>query len=155
MAQGFNTGIPFVLLASAARTTSTNSGNLKDTSTSCPVSDSLTFILNVTALAGNGTAPTLDVWIDTSWDGGTTWLTAYKFTRVSTSTATLRIDTRDTGLGVTEAGVQTSVITSTTGAVNSNTIIARDCRVRWEILAAYSGSATFGVFGLAMPPGTK
>ena len=150
-------GQPTILAAGGtARTTSSQTANLKDTANQIPASDAVAFILNVTALSGAGAAVNLDVWIDTSWDGATTWMTAYKFTRVTTSTATLRIDTRTNGKGLGEVGSQESVITYTTGALNTNTVLAADQRVRWEIGGASSlGSATFGVFALSIPPGAR
>jgi len=154
MSQQLYAGLGIPLLASAARTTSSNSGNLKDTTTNLPIGDAVSLYLDVTALAGTGGAPRLDVWIDTSPDGGTTWLLAYKFTQVSSSTATYRIDTRTTGLGAGEAAAQTSVVSSTTGSVPTSTVLTRDFRIRWETTGSNSGlTSTFAVFAIVMPPG--
>lgn len=143
------------LLASAARTTSSNSGNLKDTVNGLPACDAMALYLSVTALTGNQGVPVLDVWLDTSPDGGTTWFTAYKWSRVTSSTAVRRIDARTTGLGVTEAGLENNAAAST-GTCWANTVLTNDIRVRWEETGAnFSNSATFSVWAICMPPGTK
>ncbi len=155
MPNALSRAIVRTLRASATTTTSSNSGNLKDTANDIAVSDSCSFILNVTNLGGTPSAANLDVWIDESFDGGTTWCIAYKFGRVTTSTSTMRIDTRTTGLGYGEAGVQTGVLTTSTVTINQNTVLAEDTRIRWEIGGASSaGTATFGVYQVAMPPGS-
>ncbi len=153
MSEQIYAGLGRTILASAARTTSTNSGNLRDTTGGIPASDAIAVILNVTALTGAGPAVTLDVWVDTSPDGGTTWFEAFKFANVPTSTISLRIDSRSNGIGSTAVGTVSTVTTTGTAALNTNTVLARDQRVRWEILGATSaGSATFAVYAIVMPP---
>lgn len=147
-------GQGITLLASSARTTSTNSGNLKDTAAAIPASEAVAFLLSVTANAGGG-APLLDVSIDTSPDGGTTWFLAYKFAQVTTSAGLRRINVRTTGIGIAEAGTEASVALTTTAATSNNTVLSPDVRVRWELTGAASPSATFAVFAIAMPAGTK
>ena len=157
MATAVSRGVPIALLAAAARTTSSNSGNLKDTSAAIPACEAVAFLLDVTALSGTGSpAPVLDVWIDTSPDNGTTWFTAFKFAQVTTSTGARRLNVRTTGIGITEAGTEASVATSVTSATNANTVLAPDVRVRWEITGVTaSGTSTFGVWAIAMPAGSK
>lgn len=148
-------GQPTIVLASAARTTSSNSGSLKDTANVIPVSDSVALYLNVTALTGAGPAVTFECWVDTSVDGGTTWFTAYKWTSVTTSTATRRITCRTNGIGPAENGWECNAATSVTAVTTSNTVLAADHRIRWEINGATSaGTATFAVYALAQPPGS-
>lgn len=156
MAHALYRGQPIELLAAAARTTSSNSGNLKDTAANIPASEAVVFLVNVTALAGTGGAPVLDVWVDTSPDGGTTWFTAFKFAQITTSTAARRLNVRTTGIGIAEAGTEASVATSVTSATSNNTVLAPDIRVRWETSGSNAGlTSTFGVWAIAMPPGTK
>ncbi len=145
------------LLAAAARTTSSNSGNLRDAVGNIPVSDACTFLLNgttLTMLGGQGAF--LDVWIDTSPDGGTTWFLAYKFAQVTSSTYARRLNVRTTGLGIAEAGTEASIPLTLTTATSNNTVLSPDVRVRWEITGGTVGaSANFGVWVIAMPPGSK
>src|SRR5438552_10356644 len=83
-------GMPMTLVASAARTTSSNSGNLKDTTTPWPTSDNYSICLNVTAYSyapGTTGAQGFDVYIDQLLGDGTTWVRAQKFATITTSTA--------------------------------------------------------------------
>ncbi len=140
-------GIPVALVASAtlAFTSSTfATANLKDSLTPIPVCDAATFILDVTMMQGvvangsNGAPTNCLVVIDTSPDGGTTWYPAYEFTQVTGSSMQQRLDVRLDGIGITEVGANTSLgVGSTTAAValnssamNANTCVTRDIRVR-------------------------
>ncbi len=148
-------GQPIELLAAAARTTSSNSGNLKNTAGNIPACDAVTFLVNVTTLAGNS-APVLNVSIDTSPDGGTTWFLAYKFAQISSSTAARRLNVRTTGIGIAELGSEGSVALTETTATTTNTVLSPDIRVRWEINGVTTGATSnFGVWAIAMPPGSK
>lgn len=141
-------GIPVPLVASAARTTSGNSGTLKNTSTPFPVCSAAAIILDVTASSG---PTTLDVQIDTSVDNGTTWYNAYEFTQVgAVSTATRRLDIRDTGIGITEVASEGSIALSV-GQLKTNTVLTQDVRIRWVIAGT---SYTFAVWGIFQPMGT-
>ena len=158
MAKANYRGQAIQLLAAAARTTSSNSGNLINTSGNIPASEAVVFLINVTTLTIAGTSPAaaLDVWIDTSPDGGTTWFLAYKFAQITSSTAARRMNVRTTGIGIAEAGTEASVATSVTTATVNNTVLAPDIRVRWEITGGTSAaSSNFGVWAICMPPGTK
>jgi hypothetical protein len=158
MAKSLFRGQAIQLLAAAARTTSSNSGNLRDTVGNIPASEAIAFLINVTTLtiAGPSPAAALDVWIDTSPDGGTTWFLAYKFAQITSSTAARRLNVRTTGIGIAEAGTEASVATSVTAATSNNTVLSPDIRVRWEITGGTnSASSNFGVWAIAMPPGTK
>lgn len=161
MAKALYRGQPIQLLAAAARTTSSNSGNLINTAGNVPASEAVAFHLiwtTLTATSGATPALTLDVWIEDSPDGGTTWIPEFKFTQVTTSSGTLRINTRTTGIGIAEVGTIAVTTSNATAALNTNTVLAPDQRVRWEIAGA-GGAATyssnFAVFAVAMPPGTK
>jgi hypothetical protein len=149
MGQLFN-GMPVTLLASAARTTSSNTGNLKNTTANFPVCEAAALILDVTALAGVS-GVTLDVFIDTSIDGGTTWYPAYEFTNIASSTLTRRLDIRDTGIGVTEVGADTSLAV---GSIKGNTVVTADNRIRWALNGS-GATGTFAVYGIFQPMGTR
>lgn len=149
--QLFN-GIPVPLVSSAARTSSGNSGNLKNTATNIPIFNAAAIILDVTAQSG--TSPTLDVSIETSVDGGTTWYTAFMYAQITTSTPQIRLDIRDTGIGFTEVGAVTTITSSVTTAINQNTVLTADNRVRWQI-GGTSPSYTFAVWGIFAPLGTQ
>jgi len=157
MAKANYRGQAIQLLAAAARTTSSNSGNLRDTTGNIPASEAVVFLVNVTTLTTSGppTAAALDVWIDTSPDGGTTWFLAYKFAQITSSTAARRLNVRTTGIGIAEAGTEASVATSVTSATSNNTVLSPDIRVRWEITGGTNSSSNFGVWAIVMPPGTK
>jgi hypothetical protein len=144
-------GIPIPLVASAAMTTSSNSGNLKNTALAFPVCDAATIILDVTSLTG-GFGATLDVDIQTSPDGGTTWYTAYEFANVSTSTAQRRLNIRDTGIGQTEAGTEGDI--KTVAAINANVVMTQDIRIRWRPNTS-GAAATFAVWGIFQILGTR
>ena len=158
MAQALYRGQAIQLLAAAARTTSSNSGNLINTAGNIPASEAVVFLVNVTTLAISGPSPAaaLDVWIDTSPDGGSTWFLAYKFAQITSSTAARRLNVRTTGIGIAEAGTEASVATSVTAATSNNTVLSPDIRVRWEITGGNnSATSNFGVWAICMPPGTK
>ncbi len=149
------TGVSVPLVASAARTTSSNTANLKDTTTPIPACDAATFILDVTAQTNNGTADNLQVLIDTSPDGGTTWYAAYAFAAVTGSTGQQRLDIRTDGVGLSEVGSTTANLKATT-AINANTVTTRDMRIRWVAgTAGNFSSATFAVWGIFEPVGRR
>lgn len=142
--------IPITLVAAAARTTSSNSGNLKDTANNLPYSPSMSIYLNVTAYTiAAGVAATTDVTIDTSYDGGTTWFTVARFQQVTTSTATSRIDFRN-GIAINDTG---AAVSTTSSALARNTAITRDVRVAWNLGTSTTPSVSFGVFALCEHPG--
>lgn len=151
MGQLFN-GLPVTLVTSAARTTSSNTGNLKNSTANFPVCEAAAIILDVTALSGSGN--TLDVTIETSPDGGTTWYTGYEFAQISSSTGTRRLDLRDTGIGVTEVGNEADI--ATRAAIKTNTVLSPDIRIAWYHKASVTTpSATFAVYGIFQPLGTR
>lgn len=143
-------GIPVQLVASAAVTADGNSGNLKNTSASIPPSVSAAFYLDVTA--ASGTSETLDVYIETSVDGGTTWFEAFHFAQVTTSTMTRRLNVRTDGLGPAEAGTEAQVDVTGSTAVAASTPLTPDVRVRWDLGGTDPGY-TFAVWGIFMPLG--
>lgn len=145
------------LVASAARTTSSNSGNLKDTAANLPLCESMAVYLSVTALD----VTELYVYIETSPDGGTTWFTAGDFKPLSGgiatgSTAVRRIDWHG-GLFAGEVATEQSASYSFGGvssaiATIGNTPLTRDVRVSWNILGT---TATFSVWAICVPYGQR
>lgn len=137
-------------VASALRSTSTNTGSLKDTSTPWPNFATGSLYVNLTSLTGTtGLPPTFIVRIQTSPDNGTTWLNAATFATMFTSTDTRRIDFRN-GLSIGETG--TSVNTTST-QLAANTVMTRDTRIAWEIanttgVGPQANTATFAVYGI-------
>lgn len=150
-------GIPITLVASAARTTSSNSGNLKDTTANWPSVERYAVTLDVTAHTAAAATDTFNVYLDQSPDGGTTWLQAQQFTAVTQSTSQNTIYFRR-GVAVSEATITgTTVATSTTAKIG-NPILTRDVRVRWEpvtsavsIVVSPAVSVTFAVYLIADP----
>ena len=148
-------GMPMTLVASAARTTSSNSGNLKDTTTPWPTSDNYSICLNVTAYSyapGTTGAQGFDVYIDQLLGDGSTWVRAQKFATITTSTATSFMNFRR-GVLVSAAEETGTGVINTTSAKLGNVIMSRDVRVRWE--ATTNGvatvSTTFSVTAFANP----
>lgn len=152
-------GIPITLVTSAARTTSSNSGNLKDTTANLPASGSYSIYLNVTALSPGGGGNRVRASIETSPDNGTTWLEAVQFAdingvEITTTSAARRLDFQN-GLAYGAAGTESSTTpasaaTTSSGALNANTMLTRDVRVVWDLGSAGT-SATFAVFAICQP----
>ena len=160
MAQKISRGIPITLVSSSARTTSSNSGSLKDTTGAFPVGSAVSLYVDCTANAGDDASTTggLTVYLDHSPDNGTTWLLAEKFARVTGSTGTQVINFRMTGIGATEAAAQTWVMSTTSSiAQATNTVLAPDIRVRWTLgngtNAVVVPTSTFAVFAIVQPIG--
>lgn len=146
MPAGTQPAVVVPMLASAARTTNGNSGNLKDTTGNLPQCEALSIYLDVTAITGGSS---LIVGIDTSIDGGTTWYNAVSFGNIGASTGQRRLDWH-MGTGWGEVGVEGSVTMS--AAPKTNTPLTRDVRVNW----ALSGTSyTFAVYAICIPLGTR
>lgn len=144
------------LVASAARTVSGNTGNLKDTAANIPLCETMAVYLNVTASSlGLGG---LTVSIDTSPDGGTTWFTAAAFSPIIGGVAgvvTRRMDFHQ-GLFVGEVATEQSASYSFGGAqgqgTHGNTPLTRDNRVSWDLVGT---TATFSVWAICVPYGQR
>jgi hypothetical protein len=102
--------------------------------------DSFSLILSCTAAAG--TSPTLDVALQTSPDGGTTYVTAARFTQLTAAGAeTISLKPY---LGVGDAA--TSLVSAATGgSAKANMVLAKDCRILYTI-GGTSPALTFKVF---------
>lgn len=142
-------GVPLTLVASSAKSSSSNSGNLKDTTTSIPTCQAISFILDVTA---SSSPTTLDVIIETSIDGGTTWYAAWAFSQVgAVSTAQQILSVRDTGIGITEVGAGGSIVEGN-NQLKANVVVTKDLRVKWIVSGT---SYTFAVHAIYQPLGTQ
>lgn len=140
--------MPVHLAASAARTVTGNTGNLKDTTTSLPAGASYSVFMNVSAFTNVGAASGCLVTLDQSFDNGTTWITFARFSNATTSTSTERINIRN-GLDIATAG---AVVSTTSASLNANTLINRDTRVSWT-MGGGTPTITFEVFAFVSPDG--
>jgi len=155
------------LLAQAARTTSSNSGNLRDTATQIPTAESITLYLDVTSnvvVAGTNPNGNLSVALEQSVDSGSTWLTAARFGIVTQSATTRVMNFRPRGLHIAEAATAPTIdvgspqAAAQTSTMNVNLNMTRDLRVTW-VLATTPASTTnghtvtFGVYAVITPGG--
>ena len=134
-----------------------NSGNLRTaavtaTGRAIPVCETVTLILSTTALTADANAR-LFVYLEHSWDGGTTWAVAEAFLVVSTSTDVQNITCHPTGTGQNEAAVRTSITTGTAATIAQNVVLAPDQRIAWIISgdAGVGPTATFTVNAITQP----
>lgn len=145
-----------IISNSGAVTATSATGNLKDSTAyggSIAICEAVTLWLNVTANTGTGGTNYSWVELQTSPDGGTTWLPAARFTQVTTSTATHCLNLRTNGIGANEAAAQTSGIQTQTAAVTQNVVLSRDQRITWTISTGQS--LTFGVYAIEQPAGSR
>ncbi len=117
--------------------------------------EAVSLILHVTTNTGTSGVNAMWVDVETSPDAGTTWVPTLRFTQVTTSTATHRIDFRPNGIGANEVGAQASGIQTQTAALNSNTVMPADVRLRWTLSGGATASVTFAVFAVFQPLGTR
>jgi len=132
------------ILASSARTTSSNTSSLLNTANQLPlVPAHVRLLLNCTAFSGTQ----LDVALEHSPDGGTTWFQHSAFAAVTAAgERELRFKTYHAG---GDGAAEQSVATST-GADANDGAIFRDHRLAWSMSGA-GASITFGVFASITP----
>jgi hypothetical protein len=130
------------LLASAARTTSSNAAALLPEL----VYDSNALTFKVACTAASGTTPTLDLYLQTTIDGGTNWLDCGHFAQITAAathfmtipitnaTGVLNSSPSDAGLGA--------------GLANGLPILDRNFRLKW-VIGGTTPSFTFSVDLLA------
>jgi len=130
------------VLASAARTTSSNSGTLLNTSGQLPLTPAhVRLVLSCTAFTGTG----LDVCIEHSPDGGTTWFMHSAFAQVTAAAEReLRFKTYHAG---GDAAAEQSVALAGGADANDGSIF-RDHRITWSFTGT---TATFAVFAAISP----
>lgn len=130
------------LVASAAKTTSSNSGVINLTGGGA---DAGTFILNVSA---SSSPTTLDVYLQTSPDSGTTWYDFGHFTQVgavSTSIQALQWSRRANDATNATAVIVTGDAALAAAKVINGPIVDNYFRVKWVIAGT---SYTFAVLAL-------
>lgn len=143
MPENLQIPITKTLLASGALTATGNTSNI-----TLPLCDSYTIILDVTA--ASGTSPTLDVALQVTVDGGTTWYSVMRFAQL-TSTGTQRI-TFQPIQGRGEASSQ-ATIADTGGAATANQPLSQLTRFKYTI-AGTSPSFTTAIYLIAQPRAT-
>ena len=125
---------------------------------SVPACDAVDIILNVTANTGTGSSLQAQ-WVEmqTSPDGGTTWVTFWRSANLTTSTTTIRASMKTNGLGNSEAAAQTVGINTTTATLVQNCCITADQRVVWTLPTATGNvpSLTFGLYCIPQPVGSR
>ena len=119
------------------------------TAVDVPISDSYTIYADVAA--GTGTSPTLDLAIQHSFDGGTTYYTFAKLTQITTAAKAYQISIRN-GLAMGEAATeQATALTGSAYVKNTN------LGTKWRVYATVGGTnpafATVTVFVVPMPNG--
>jgi len=108
-----------------------------------PRADSYCFILDINA-SPTGTTEKLDLAIQSSLDGGTTYQDWWRFTQVTTAAVTHCL-TVQPGQGHGEAGTIAVVTTgATNAAISSNKSFANPCRLTFTI------SGTLPVYSVAV-----
>ncbi len=145
------------VIASAAVTLSTNSGNLKNTAGAIPLCDAVTLVLDVTAYTGTVSPNIATIYIDSSPDGGTTWYPSINFAPVTTSTDIQRWEGRTIGVGPNEAAtlVRIGTAITTASATINNTVLSPDHRVRTIFASgASTQSITFAIWAFCTDNGT-
>lgn len=126
-----------IVLASSTQTATANSANIDARWSQLP---DIRLILDCTA--ASGTSPTLDVALQITPDGGTTFFSIQRFAQV-TAVATRQLEfstTRHAGQAASEAAVA-----DTGGALAVNGILSKIVRFRWTITAT-TPSFTFVIY---------
>lgn len=148
-------------LVSTSTTFSTSAGtsnvtsSLKGTANALPLADAYTLFLDVQTFTANTSVGglTLDVFVDSSPDGGTTWYPSLHFGQVTASTSIQRMEVRPLGIGPTEvAALQNlgATISTTSAGTTTNTVIAADHRVR-VFMVGSGATCTLNLWALALP----
>lgn len=116
----------YPLATSLVNATATATSHVDFTLKPC---DSLSII--VSSGAGTGTTPTCDVAVQTSPDGGTTYVTVERFTQITTAAAAETISFKPY-LGVGDAATA-FVSAATGGQAKQNVVCAKDMRILYTI----------------------
>ncbi len=157
MARTYQTPSRIPVITSGAVTTSSNSGNLKNTAGAIPLCDAVTLILDVTAHAQTTPTPILLIYLDDSPDGGTTWYPKLAFAKITTSTDIQRWEGKFIGAHPSESAalIRIGTTLATTSTSTTDLILAPDHRIRWEFTTnATATTATFAVWALCVQTGT-
>ena len=143
MAENILPSNPTLLYSGTTVTTTANSANFN-----LPIADSYSFILAVTT--PGGTTETLDVAIQMSPDGGTTFYDWWRFTQVTTAAVTHCLTVQPwQGLG--EAGSIAAITAAATGAMNVNKPFCNPCRAALTISGTLPTYATIKLWVITTP----
>lgn len=135
------------LLALSTQTSTQTTGQTSANLT-MPMLDSIRFVLEVQTVSG--TNPTMDVWLDTSADGGSNYYPFLKFAQATTTGQGQQITMR-TYLGIGDAATSAvaPLLGSVDGTTGSGTILQngpidpRQIKIRTLIGATTSATAQF------------
>lgn len=158
-------GLPFVIFSnSGSVTTSSATPNLRTSSLFgstygiVPVCEAVDLVLNVTANTGTNQS-LIGAWIEmqTSWDGGTTWVTFWRSAQITSSTTVAVTHMRTNGIGANETAVSTTGVNTATASITQNCVITQDQRVVWTLSTANANSPaiTFGLYAITQTAGSR
>ena len=132
------------LLYSGATVTTTGTSSTFN----LPLADSYSFIMAVTT--PGGTTETLDMAIQISPDGGTTYYDWWRFTQVTTAAVTHCLTVQPMQ-GRGEAGSIAAITAAATGAMNVNKPFVNPCRLAFTISGTLPTYATVKVWVICTP----
>lgn len=151
MSQSNRPAIQKTVVTSAARTTSSNSGNLKDTATDFPANaKTVALHFKVTAYTVDGAKATGQArfYVQTSPDGGTTWNKAAVAAAVTSSTADRVIVFRNgvpDGVNSIDEFKNDHTLQTTTAQMPILYPLAADKRIAWELGDGSTGGTGISV----------
>lgn len=125
------------IVASAARTADGNSGALK-------LPRGKTYGLTVVVSAASGTSPTMDLYVQASNDGGTTFRSVSKFAQITAALAAPSGRRLVFGHSGYLVGADEDTMAAGTNAAISQFPLTRDYRILWDI-GGTNPSFTFSV----------
>jgi hypothetical protein len=123
-----------------------------------PACEAVDIILSVTANTGtNQSIIGAFVELQTSPDGGTTWVPFWRSTQITSSTAVTRTSMRTNGIGANESATGQNAIQTASASLIQNCVITANQRVVWTLSTASSNSPslTFGLFAIAQTAGSR
>lgn len=136
---------PVLTLATVTATASSSAITL-------PLADSYSFIMEVSGTI-SGTTETLDMAIQTSPDGGTTYYDHWRFAQVTTAAITQCLTVQPIQ-GRGEAGSNVTVTAAGTGAITNNKPFANPIRFTYTISGTSPSYAVVKVWVIAQPRAT-
>lgn len=136
------------LLASAARTADGNSGSLSSKVPHPERIKRLTLTLDVT-VAGTDAGDLLDVWLQTTHDGGTTWQDVLRFTQVLGNGGAKKHQAEWTRDVTPEAEMAAPTDITMAAGVTQGKVLGTDLRLKWTVtdVSTDDASFTFSVSG--------
>ncbi len=152
-----------IYVNSGAVTASSATPNMKNNTLygTIPAAEAVDIILNVTNFGGNAATTTgFGAWVElqTSPDGGTTWIPFWRSPQIiSTSTAIIRTSMRTNGIGANESATGSTAIQTASGAITQNCVVTEDQRVVWTQVSTNNNSPTltFGLYAICQTAGSR